>query len=852
MRSCLRLLIVAVATFGIGVPSGRAETGVDAWLRYPRIRDAAVTVQYSQLPAVVVVLGDSPVLTSARDELLRGIAGMLGRTLRVESHLPTEPAFVLGTANALASAKLAESRALAPEGFHIHVAAASSTTNSGLRTATSIRVERFVVAGGDERGVLYGVFTLLRLIGLHRSLDDVDVREQPSAPIRWVNQWDNLDGTIERGYGGHSVFFDDGHVRGDLSRAGDYARLLASLGLNGCSVNNVNADTRLITAAYRPELVRLAETFRPWGVRLVLAVDFSSPQKVGGLDTFDPLDQRVIRWWQETIDDLYKSIPDLGGIVIKADSEGRLGPSAYGRTHADAANVIARPLAAHGGLILYRGFVYDHHMDWRNLKNDRARAAYDNFHDLDGRFADNVVLQIKHGPIDFQAREPVSPLFGALEHTNEAIELQVTQEYLGQQRHLVFIVPMWKEALDFDLHAKGAGTFVKDVVAGRVSKRPTGGFVGVVNVGLDPTWMGSDLAQANLYGFGRLAWNPNLTAARIADEWTRLTFGADPRVVSTISSMQLRSWRTYERYTGPLGLQTLTDIVGPHFGPAVEASERNGWGQWHRADEQGVGMDRTVATGTGFIGQYRPAVAAMYESVATCPDDLVLFMHHLPYTHVLHSGKTVIQSIYDDHYAGAADAARYVDDWESLEGAIDETRYHAVLARLEYQAGHARVWRDAVVTWFWKTSGIADAQNRAGHHPGRIEAESMTLTGYQPEAVLPWEAASDSRAVACGAGAHACEAQTVYHGAAGWYDLAVQYFDIRDGVARFSLFVNDQRVTSWSADDTLPSTKIDAHTSTWHRVRGLALRPNDTIRIVGVPDDGDRAAIDYIEIMPRR
>ena len=491
-------------------------------------------------------------------------------------------------------------------------------------------------------------------------------------------------------------------------------------------------------------------------------------------------------------------------------------------------------------------------MDWRNLKNDRARAAYDNFHELDGRFADNVVLQIKHGPIDFQAREPVSPLFGALEHTNEAIELQVTQEYLGQQRHLVFIVPMWKEALDFDLHVKGPGTFVKDVVAGRVFNRPSGGFVGVVNVGLDPTgWARIWPRRISMVSAGSRGI-PNLTAARIADEWTRLTFGHDPRVVSTINSMELRSWRTYERYTGPLGLQTLTDIVGPHYGPAVEASERNGWGQWHRADEKGVGMDRTVATGTGYIGQYRPAVAAMYESVASCPDDLVLFMHHLPYTHTLHSGKTVIQSIYDDHYAGAADAARYVDDWESLEGAIDEGRYRAVLAKLEYQAGHARVWRDAVVTWFWKTSGIADAQGRAGRHPGRIEAESMSLTGYQPEAVLPWEAASDGRAVVCGAGAHSCEAQTVFHGGAGWYDLAVQYFDIRDGVARFSLFVNDQRVASWSADDTLPSTKVDAHTSTWHRARGLALRPNDTIRIVGVPDDGDRAAIDYVEIMPLR
>jgi len=319
-RAGVRVLLLALLTLGIGVPAGRAETGVDAWLRYPRIRDAAATVQYSQLPAVVVVLGDSPVLTSARDELLRGIGGMLGRTLRVEAKLPGEPAFVLGTVAELEKAKLAEPRALPPEGFHIHL----SATNYASRTTNSARPERFVVAGGDERGVLYGVFTLLRLIGLHRSLDDLDLREQPTAPIRWVNQWDNLDGTIERGYGGHSVFFDDGHVRADLSRAGDYARLLASLGLNGCSVNNVNADTRLLSAAYRPELIRLAETFRPWGVRLVLAVDFSSPQKIGGLDTFDPLDGRVVRWWQETIDDLYKSVPDLGGIVIRPIRKGAL------------------------------------------------------------------------------------------------------------------------------------------------------------------------------------------------------------------------------------------------------------------------------------------------------------------------------------------------------------------------------------------------------------------------------------------------------------------------------------------------------------------------------------------------
>jgi alpha-glucuronidase len=286
--------------------------------------------------------------------------------------------------------------------------------------------------------------------------------------------------------------------------------------------------------------------------------------------------------------------------------------------------------------------------------------------------------------------------------------------------------------------------------------------------------------------------------------------------------------------------------VGPHFGPAVEASERNGWGQWHRADHDGVGMDRTVATGTGYIGQYRPPVASLYESLETCPDDLLLFMHHVPYTHVLHSGKTVIQTIYDTHVEGADDAARYVDEWRALEGRVGEPRYEEVLAQLEYQAGHARVWRDAVATWFWKTSGIPDTRGRVGVHPGRTEAEAMTLEGYQAQDVLPWEAASGLRAVACPT--EHCSARFRFSGAAGWYEVITQYFDQRDGVASFELWLNDQRIDTWQADDHLPSAKLDAHTSTWRRTRGVALRPGDTVRLVGTPDEEDRAAIDYVEI----
>src|SRR5262245_41358402 len=327
--------------------------------------------------------------------------------------------------------------------------------------------------------------------------------------------------------------------------------MLASIGVNACAINNVNADARLLGSDLLPQVARIADAFRPWGVRVALAIDFGSPKAIGGLDTFDPLDPAVIAWWKSKTDEIYRAVPDFGGFVLKADSEGRVGPSTYGRTHADAANVVARALRPHGGIIFYRGFVYDHHMDWEDPKNDRARAAYDNFHDLDGAFDDNVIIQIKNGPIDFQVREPASPLFGALQKTREAIELQITQEYMGQARHVVFLVPMWKETLDFDMHVQDRVTPVKTVVAGRVFGRP-GGFVGVSNLGMDANWYGSHLSQANLYAFGRLAWDADLTARRIVEEWTRLTFGGDAPVVRTIADMQLSSWHTYESYTGPL------------------------------------------------------------------------------------------------------------------------------------------------------------------------------------------------------------------------------------------------------------------------------------------------------------
>lgn len=698
----IRCIILGIACFCaiVRTPPLIAETGAEAWLRYSALSPQTAK-SYERLPGKTVLLGNSAVLKTAQREFMQGVAQMLGKTLHEGVASPRESAILLGT--------FPELQALAPA---LQPPQELKADAYWLKSTKIDGAESLVITGTTDRGVLYGVFALLSKIARGQSISAIDEVQQPYVPIRWVNQWDNLDGRIVRGYGGPSIFFADGKVRSDLIRAGQYARLLASIGINGCTINNVNAAPDVLEDTFISQVSRIAEAFRPWGVQLSLSVDLSSPKVMGGLDTFDPLDPRVAEWWRKKVDEIYRQIPDFGGFVVKADSEGRLGPSTYGRTPADAANVIARALKPHGGAVFYRAFVYNHHLDWRNLKNDRAKAAYDNFHPLDGSFDDNVVIQIKNGPIDFQVREPVSPLFAGLRHTNEAIELQITQEYTGQQRHLCFLVPMWKEALDFDMRVDANATPVKEIVAGRVFRRPAGGFVGVANVGMDATWLGSPMAMANLYGFGRLAWDPNLSAEQIVDEWTRLTFGNDPLVLRTIDAMQLNSWQAYESYTGPLGAGTLTNILGNHYDPGPQSSEENGWGQWHRADHEGIGMDRTVATGTGYIGQYPAGVQPLYESLARCPDNLLLFFHHVPYTYVLHSGKTVIQHTYDSHYDGASRARDFVSQWQGLAGHVDEERYGDILKRLRYQAGEAVVWRDTICAWILRLSGIPDDKGR--------------------------------------------------------------------------------------------------------------------------------------------
>ena len=846
--SLSRRLIVATLVAVTGIATSHADDGRRGWLRYAPVTHPE---RYKDLPSSIVVLGNTASDKAAATELERGLTSMLGRKFTVSNPEKLSDESARGVIFLTSSATLSR---IATFDANQH-----QPTGEGylIRSGQENGHMHLLLLGGTPQAELYAVFHLLEVIAREEAVPTID-EGAPSSPIRWVNQWDNFDGTIERGYAGRSIFFDNGHVRADLSRVSEYGRLLASIGINGCTPNNVNSNLHTLDPATLVELAHIADALRPWGVRMSLSVDLSSPQVVGGLSTFDPVDPQVAAWWQAKVEEIYKLIPDFAGVVIKADSEGRVGPSKYGRTPAEAANTVARALKPHGGVVLYRGFVYNNHLDWNDLKADRARAGYDNFRALDGKFEPNVVIQVKHGPIDFQVREPVSPLFFALQHTSQAIELQTTQEYIGQQRHMVFLVPMWKTALDTDLRVNGRNTPVKEIVEGKSFQQPLGGFVSVVNVGLDANWMHHPMAMANLYGYGKLAWNPDLSSEAIIDSWTRLTFGNDPKVVSTIDKLQLESWHAYEQYTGPLGIGTLTNILGIHYGPGIESAERNGWGQWFRGDSKGIGMDRSVATGTGYIGQYPPELSAIYESLKTCPDELLLFMHHVPYDYVLHSGKTVAQHVYDSHYEGAATAATYAPAWMTLHGLVDEQVYKNTLALFQYQAGHAVVWRDAVSEWFQRISGIVDKQGRVGHYPNRIEAESMQAVGYSVVPGDPWETASGGKAVVCGQ-ATACTLTSKLDRPSGKYRIAVQYYDLRTGVSHFDLLLNGTSIAHWAADATLPPAamdkRLDGSTSTRFTVPGdVTLKPGDTLVLRGTPDGdaatGEPAPVDYIEVTP--
>jgi alpha-glucuronidase len=527
-----------------------------------------------------------------------------------------------------------------------------------------------------------------------------------------LNHWDNMNGDIERGYSGKSFFFSDEKILVN-ERLIDYARLLASVGINGTVINNVNvrgAASWLITDRYLDKLKEVAGILRGYSIKLFLSANFAAPIEIGGLPVADPLNKEVAKWWETCVKNIYEHIPDFGGFLIKADSEGRPGPFTYNRTHADGANLLARAFKPYGGLLIWRCFVYNCRQDWRDYKTDRARAAYDNFIGLDGLFDDNVILQIKNGPMDFQVREPVSPLFGGLKKTNMMLEVQAAQEYTGQQKDVCYLVPMWKEVLDFETYANKDYGKVADIVSGRAYGQVNCGIAAVSDTGNDYNWTGHDLAAANLYGFGRLSWNPRLTSGQIADEWIKQTFPEGNKVYNAVKDILTGSRQTYEKYTVPLGIGWMVN-PSHHYGPNVDGYEYDKWGTYHRADRNGLGVDRTTR-GTGFTSQYNEPNASMYDNMDTCPEELLLFFHYVRYDHVLKSGKTLMQHIYDTHFEGVEEVEKMLKAWESLKGLIPGDVYDRVLKRFFMQLDNAIEWRDRINTYFYRKSGIDDEKHR--------------------------------------------------------------------------------------------------------------------------------------------
>ncbi len=572
--------------------------------------------------------------------------------------------------------------------------------------------EKVAVEASDENGILYGCFELIRQLSLGTQTQELSIEKSPAIPLRMLNHWDNMDGSIERGYSGNSFFFEENEILVD-DRIRTYARLLASVGINGTVINNVNvkdAATDLITDRYFEKLRILSEILAEYGIKLFLSLNYAAPMEISGLPGADPLDEQVIRWWKERMQQVYAAVPGLGGFLIKADSEGRPGPFTYGRTHAQGANMLAEAIEPYGGLIIWRCFVYNCKQDWRDRKTDRARSGYDNFIGLDGQFRDNVILQIKNGPMDFQVREPVHPLFGGLEKTNQMLEVQIAQEYTGQQRHVCYLIPMFKEVLEFRTYCREKDDSVLDLISGKTFGQTKCGIAAVANTGNDENWTGHDLAAANLYGFGRLAFEPQLSAEQIAREWIRLTFGSDPQVMDNLLFILMNSWPAYESYTAPLGIGWM---VNPnyHYGPNVDGYEYDRWGTYHRADHLGIGVDRSH-NGTGYAGLYREPNASLYDDPEKCPEELLLFFHHMPYEYRLQSGKTILQHIYDTHFDGVALVDEMVRRFEELKGKLPEKQYERMAQRFAHQKEHSREWRDQINTYFYRKTGIPDEKGR--------------------------------------------------------------------------------------------------------------------------------------------
>jgi alpha-glucuronidase len=694
------------------VPPVPAEDGYELWLPCRPVPDLALREHYRTVLSGILFPGDSPTLQAARGELRRGLEGLLGAEVPFLDAVETSGVLVVGTP---VSSPVVDSLPLEPQ------LRAAGDEGFVIRSVRLDGRAGLALAANTDVGVLHGVFGLLRLLQIHRPLDEISLVDAPHVQLRLLDHWDNLDRTVERGYAGFSLW--DWHKLPDYldPRYTDYARANASVGINGTVLTNVNANATVLTPEYLDKAAALADVFRPWGIRVYLTARFSAPMEVGGLETADPLVPEVGEWWKTKADEIYRRIPDFGGFLVKANSEGQPGPQDYGRTHAEGANMLADAVAPHGGVVMWRAFVYSN-----EEPEDRAKQAYNEFVPLDGAFRPNVLIQVKNGPIDFQPREPFHPLFGAMPATPLMLELQITQEYLGQATHLAFLAPLYEEVLRSDTWAKGKGSLVADVVDGSLHGYPHTGMAGVANTGTDRNWCGSVMACANWYAFGRLAWDPGLGSDEIAGEWIRMTFTNDPAFVAPVKEMLLRSREAVVDYMTPLGLHHLM-ARGHHYGPGpwVSGGPRADWTSvyYHRADEEGIGFDRTE-TGSNAVSQYFPPVRDRFKSLETVPEDLLLWFHHVRWDHRMASGRTLWEELCFRYQRGVERVRWMQETWSRLRGLIDAERYEQVRAFLAIQEKEARWWRDASVLHFQTFSRrpIPDGYERPEHTLDEYEA----------------------------------------------------------------------------------------------------------------------------------
>ena len=712
--ACLLVVRIAIADALPGATATAtalpAEDGYQLWLRYLPVQSEWLT-RYRAAATELVGADASPTLRAAQAELLRGLAGLLDATPQPVDDVTRDGAIVFGTpsSSALVRGLALDLQRAGAEGYLIR------TVTIRGHTAT-------VIAANSDVGVLYGAFGFLRLLQTRQPIAHLDIATSPKIGRRVLDHWDNLDGSVERGYAGDSLW-QWAELPDYLSpRYTDYARACASVGINGTVLNNVNATPDVLEPLYLAKIAALAGVLRPYGIRVYLAVPFSAPVTLGRLQSADPLDPKVQAWWAAKVAEIYRDIPDFGGLVVKANSEGLPGPRDYGRTQAQGANLLAQALAPHGGIVMWRAFVYTTSAH----SEDRAKQAFDTFKPLDGKFADNVLVQVKNGPIDFQPREPFHPIFGVMPHTNLMLELQVTKEYLGQRTSFAYLGPLYEEVLRADTLASGRNSTVARITDGSLYGERLTAIAGVSNIGSDRNWCGSIFNQANWYVYGRMAWNPDLSARRIAEEWVKMTFTDDPRFVAPVVKMMMGSREAVVDYMTPLGLASQM-AANTHFGPAPWVAPGKGmppdWSNtyYSQASARGMGFDRT-ASGSDAIADYAPSIAAQFGNLATCPDDLILWFHHVSWDYRLHSGQTLWDSLVLHYQRGVEWVTQARATWSTLAPYVDPQRYRLTADFLAIEEKDAQWWRDASIAYFQSIShrplppGVAPPPDTLRHY----------------------------------------------------------------------------------------------------------------------------------------